>query len=77
MKVSLICGGPSLERGISLNSARSLLDHLQSETIEVVPFYLDYKKNAYAISKAQLYSNTPSDFDFKLGFFGNGLSDLC
>lgn len=66
MKVALICGGPSLERGISLNSARSVMDHLQSDTIDILPFYLDSKKNAYRISRAQLYSNTPSDFDFKL-----------
>ncbi len=66
MKISIICGGPSLERGISLNSARSVLDHLQRTGIEIVPFYLDHSKNAYAISTAQLYSNTPSDFDFKL-----------
>lgn len=66
MKIAVICGGPSPERGISLNSARSVLDHLSSEQIEIVPFYLDQKKNAYRISKAQLYSNTPSDFDFKL-----------
>ncbi len=74
MKIALICGGPSLERGISLNSARSLLDHLQSDAIQVVPFYLDYKKNAYAISNAQLYSNTPSDFDFKLQETAQALS---
>ncbi|MBI2612417.1 hypothetical protein HYW59_01205 [Candidatus Kaiserbacteria bacterium] len=66
MKIGLICGGPSLERGISLNSARSVLDHLSSDGIEIVPFYLDQKKNAYHISTGQLYSNTPSDFDFKL-----------
>ena len=30
LKVGLICGGPSAERGISLNSARSVLDHLQA-----------------------------------------------
>lgn len=29
LRVALICGGPSAERGISLNSARSVLDHLQ------------------------------------------------
>ncbi|PNX63419.1 d-alanine-d-alanine ligase family protein [Trifolium pratense] len=29
LRVGLICGGPSAERGISLNSARSVLDHLQ------------------------------------------------
>jgi len=66
MKVALVCGGPSLERGISLNSARSVLDHLSSDKIEIIPFYFDSKKNPYQISISQLYSNTPSDFDFKL-----------
>ncbi len=66
MKIALLTGGPSLERGISLNSARSVLDHLSSDTIEIVPIYFDYKKRAYKISKEQLYSNSPSDFDFKL-----------
>ena len=32
LKVGLICGGPSAERGISLNSARSVLDHIQVGT---------------------------------------------
>jgi D-alanine--D-alanine ligase len=63
--IALLCGGPSLERGISLNSARSVLDHLGAD-VEIVPFYLDLLKNPYRISIGQLYSNTPSDFDFKL-----------
>lgn len=66
MKIALICGGPSLERGISLNSARSVLDHLGGNGVEIVPIYFDHKKRPYKISTAQLYSNTPSDFDFKL-----------
>lgn len=66
MRIALLCGGPSLERGISLNSARSVLDHLESKEIEIVPIYFDAKRLAYKISEAQLYSNTPSDFDFKL-----------
>lgn len=66
MKIGLLCGGPSLERGISLNSARSVLDHLEDENIEICPIYFDSKKQPYAITKSQLYSNTPSDFDFKL-----------
>jgi len=74
LKVAIICGGPSLERGISLNSARSVLDHLSSDQIEVVPFYLDESKTAYAISPSQLYSNTPSDFDFKLTKTGTRLN---
>lgn len=66
LKVGVICGGPSLERGISLNSARSILDHLGSDEISIQPFYVDLFKNFYSISVAQLYSNTPADFDFKL-----------
>ena len=66
MKLGLLCGGPSLERGISLNSARSVLDHLGDASIEIVPIYFDHEKEAYRISTAKLYSNTPSDFDFKL-----------
>lgn len=65
-KLALLCGGPSLERGISLNSARSVCDHLQSELLDILPIYFDQNKNAYKISRAMLYSNTPSDFDFKL-----------
>ncbi|MCB9029751.1 MAG: hypothetical protein H6619_01760 [Deltaproteobacteria bacterium] len=66
LQVALLCGGPSLERGISLNSARSACDHLHSEQVTVNPIYFDHQKKAYKISRGQLYSNTPSDFDFKL-----------
>src|SRR3989338_5978059 len=64
--LAVICGGPSPERGISLNSARSVLDHLESGDIDIIPIYFDSRKRPYKISKAQLYSNTPADFDFKL-----------
>ncbi len=74
MKIALLCGGPSLERGISLNSARSVLDHLQGAEIEITPIYFDHHKKAYAISEGQLYSNTPSDFDFKLQETARALS---
>lgn len=66
ISVAVLCGGPSLERGISLNSARSVLDHLGSQGVEIVPIYFNEKKIPYKISTSQLYSNTPSDFDFKL-----------
>jgi D-alanine--D-alanine ligase len=65
-KLAVICGGPSQERGISLNSARSVMDHLKSPYLEIIPLYVDYRKQFYHISPAQLYSNTPADFDFKL-----------
>jgi len=66
MKIAIICGGASAERGISINSARSMLDHLQSASIDITPIYFDVFMNSYVLSTHQLYSNTPSDFDFKL-----------
>ncbi|MFA5927588.1 MAG: hypothetical protein WCT32_05105 [Patescibacteria group bacterium] len=75
-KIALICGGPSLERGISLNSARSVMDNLEDDNIEIVPFYLDQQRRAYRLSKPQLYSNTPSDFDFKLSRTAKPLSQI-
>ncbi|PJC37229.1 hypothetical protein CO046_01495 [Candidatus Peregrinibacteria bacterium CG_4_9_14_0_2_um_filter_53_11] len=74
-KLALLCGGPSPERGISLNSARSLCDHLHGEEIEVVPFYFDARTHAYGLKRSSLYSNTPSDFDFKLSTNGQSLSE--
>lgn len=66
LKIAVLCGGPSQERGISLNSARSVIDHLSDDHIHVTPFYVDPHLNFYELSRAQIYSNTPSDFDFKL-----------
>ncbi len=66
MRIALVCGGPSAERGISLNSARSAMDHLTPLGWEIVPFYCDLGRHFYRLSPSQLYSNTPSDFDYKL-----------
>lgn len=67
IRVAVVCGGPSQERGVSLNSARTVLDHLGAcDDIEIVPFYVDLHENFYAITPGQLCCNTPSDFDFKL-----------
>lgn len=75
VKIAILCGGPSLERGISLNSARSVMDHLGSSGVEIVPIYFNENKKPFHISTAQLYSNTPSDFDFKLKRTGRELSE--
>jgi D-alanine--D-alanine ligase len=77
MRIAVICGGPSAERGISLNSARSVMDHLSAAGHEIVPFYCDTAKNFYRLSPAQLYSNTPSDFDFKLKHAAEPLSEAA
>ena len=66
LRIAVICGGPSPERGISLNSARSVLDHLDSSQVDISAYYVDTDLVAHSIPPSQLYSNTPSDFDFRL-----------
>ena len=68
--LAVLCGGPSGERGISLNSARSVSDHLDAagadREVDIRYLYLRDLDEAYPIERAQLYSNTPLDFDFAL-----------
>ncbi len=75
VRLALFCGGPSSERGISLNSARSLLDHLTPLGWDIVPIFCDVARRFYLLSSAQLYSNTPSDFDFILPSLAAPLTD--
>ncbi len=65
-KIAIICGGPSAERGISLNSARSLYDNLDKEKYEISILYFNPRLEVFPITSAQIYSNTPLDFDYKL-----------
>lgn len=76
LRVGVICGGPSAERGISLNSARSVLDHIEGDDLHVSCYYIDSDLKAFAISSAQVYSNTPADFDFKLESLAQGFQSL-
>ncbi|XP_012829658.1 PREDICTED: uncharacterized protein LOC105950836, partial [Erythranthe guttata] len=76
LRVGLICGGPSAERGISLNYARSVLDHIQGDDLHASAYYIDCNLKPYAISSAQVYSNTPADFDFKLESLAQGFESL-
>ncbi|MEV6930679.1 hypothetical protein AB0M46_40185 [Dactylosporangium sp. NPDC051485] len=74
--VALLLGGPSEERGISLNSARSVADHLEGGVVDLKEIiFFDRQARPYAIPRGLLYCNTPSDFDFKLGHEGRPLSE--
>ena len=46
VKVAVLCGGPTQERGISLNSARSLYDHLHMKK-EVLNVFNSTQSNAF------------------------------
>jgi D-alanine--D-alanine ligase len=65
-RIAILCGGPSNERGISLNSARSFLDHIGAFDVALTVIYINPDRAFYLLTSGQLYSNTPSDFDYKL-----------
>ncbi|MDR2074370.1 MAG: hypothetical protein LBP36_03310 [Oscillospiraceae bacterium] len=65
MNLTIICGGISHERNISLNSARSVYDNVENEH-DVKIIFINKEKQGYLISGEFLYSNTTLDFDFKL-----------
>ena len=70
MKLCLITGWPSAERGISLNSARSCYDHLDKSLYDLTICYINPRLERYQIDPHQLYSNTPLDFDYQLSQSG-------
>ena len=65
MTIAVIFGGPSYERGVSINSARTVVDQLIALSAEVSIYYVDVGLCVYSIQTHHLYSNTPDDFDFK------------
>ena len=72
----LVCGGPSLERGISLNSVRSFYDNVgSSKEVDIKVIFIDINLDKYFVDKTFLYSNTTSDFDFKLTTESKKLTD--
>jgi D-alanine--D-alanine ligase len=52
-----------------------MMDHLTPLGWEIAAFYCDTHNKFYRLSPSQLYSNTPSDFDFKLKQSAQPLSE--
>lgn len=72
----IVCGGTSSECDISLNSARSVYDNIgASEHLHTRILFIDKEANKHLISSTFLYSNTVSDFDFKLAQSGVQLTE--
>lgn len=67
MNIVLLCGGPSKEHDISLNSVRSVYDHLRTmQNVSAKVIFIDKELKRYLINEKFLYSNTTYDFEFTL-----------
>ncbi|MEP3477821.1 MAG: hypothetical protein ABJZ55_01105 [Fuerstiella sp.] len=65
-KIALLFGGPSMERGVSLSSARCFCDCLNHPEIAISLYYVTPGLKILPTPRSVLYQNTPDDFDFKL-----------
>ncbi len=65
-EIALVFGGPSKERGISVNSARCVFDNINKSKWDVRLIYVDSQRRPCLLPTKFIYSNTPEDFDFFL-----------
>jgi len=78
LKVALICGGPSKECNISLNSVRSVYDHMRKmPDVSARIVFINEDNKKYLIDEKFLYSNTTSDFKFMLNSHGTCISEAA
>ena len=67
IKIGILFGGISNERNVSLNSARSVFDHLSNVgNTEISLIFVNKKEAFYKIEPRYIYSSSSSDFDFKI-----------
>jgi D-alanine--D-alanine ligase len=67
LNILLLCGGKGNERDISINSVRSVYDHIKGlGTIIPTVVFFDADEQKYLIDERYLYSNTSDDFRFLL-----------
>ncbi len=66
LKVGVLFGGKSIEREVSLNSGRTICDHLDTDKYEVIPLFQDEDGTLYNLPWHFLHRGKISDFQSRL-----------
>ena len=66
LKVGVLLGGKSIEREVSLNSGRTICDHLDTQLFTVVPIFQTATGDLYLLPWSFLYRGKISDFENRL-----------
>lgn len=66
LKVGVIFGGKSIEREVSLNSGRTICDHLDTHYFEIVPIFQTAQGDLYVLPWSFLYRGKIADFEHRL-----------
>lgn len=66
LRIGVLIGGRSQEREVSLNSGRTLCDHLDTSSYSVVPIFQKQDGNLYILPDHFLHRGKISDFEHRL-----------
>jgi D-alanine-D-alanine ligase len=66
IRVGVLMGGPSIEREVSLNSGRTVCDHLDTLRYEIIPLFQAQDRSIYRLPWNFLHRGKTSDFEHRL-----------
>ena len=66
LRIGVIMGGKSLEREVSLNSGRTICDHIDISRYTVIPLFQTEKNKLYILPSRFLHRGKISDFELRL-----------
>ncbi len=66
LRVGVLMGGRSIENEVSFNSGRTVCDHLDSSSYEVIPLFQKQNGDLFLLPWPFLYRGKISDFEHRL-----------
>jgi len=66
LKVGVLLGGKSIEREVSLNSGRTICDHLDTQLFQVIPLFQSPEGDLFILPWSFLYRGKIADFEHRL-----------
>lgn len=66
MRVGVLMGGRSIEREVSLNSGRTICDHLDSSRYHIIPIFQTITGKLYVLPWMFLHRGKTTDFEHRL-----------
>lgn len=66
LKVGVLLGGKSIEREVSLNSGRTICDHLDTQLFQVIPLFQSPVGDLFILPWSFLYRGKIADFEHRL-----------
>lgn len=66
LRVGVLLGGKSIEREVSMNSGRTVCDHLDTARYEIIPVFQTEAGDLYLLPQRFLHRGKTSDFEHRL-----------